>query len=353
MNKKIRIGVIGVGWWSAANHIPIIMKSDDAQLVSISRRDPVKLEQARTGFGLNPAQAFTDWRDQISYDDLDAVIISTSHDAHTEPAIAALKKGLHVFVEKPLSVSASDARAMVRAAENNSRTLMVGYNRRWNGLYRTVKSKIESGDIGTVRQINITLASNYINVFQAEQMPKMILDALASFGVPEWVFGDGNMKGHWKQDPDKGGGMFYDAGSHFTDLALWYASSAPESVYAIMESSPNQAEKYLSVQVRLNNGAHVTISVNGDSDVMMLPSVTIHCDGGVITVSETEAWHHKGFERNPISPSFEDLTPTQGFIDTLLGRLPNLSSGAEAEQVVALTEAAYRSANEGKIIRIS
>lgn len=350
MVDKKRIGIIGMGWW-ATIHVPIIMNSERARLVSISRRNADKLEQARIEYGLNPSQAYTDWREQIQSGDLDAVIISTSHDAHVEPAIASLKAGLDVFVEKPMALMATDAKAMIQASEKHGRILMVGYNRRWSGLHRTVKSKIDQGVIGKVKQINISLAQSYTNTFQVEQMTSSTLEYMKSSGVPVWVFGDGNMEGHWKNDREKGGGMFYDAGSHFADLALWFAGSSPESVFALMETNDRNVEWYMSVQARLENGAHVLLTTNGDAHVSFVPCITVIGEGGVITMTETEAWLYKGFECQNLTSTFHNLTTTEAFIDIINGKIPNTVPDIEAD-VVSLTEAAYLSAAQNRIVQI-
>lgn len=350
MSNLKRIGIIGMGWW-ATRHVPIIMNSKQARLVSISRRNADKLEQARVEYGLSLAHAYTDWREQIYTGDLDAVIICTSNDAHAGPAIAALKAGLDVFVEKPMALTTADARAMIQASKEQDKILMVGYNRRWSGLHRTVKSKIEQGVIGKVKQVNVNLAQSYTNTFQVEQMSRSALDLMKEYGVPTWVFGDGNLEGYWRNDSEKGGGMFYDAGSHFVDFALWLAGSSPESVFAMIEANDRNVEWYMSVQARLKNGAHLSLTTNGDAQVAFLPLITILGESGVITMSETEAWLHVGFERFRIASEFNDISTTEAFIDLLNKKIPNSTPTIEAD-VVSFTEAAYLSAAKKRVVQI-
>ncbi|MFC5528167.1 Gfo/Idh/MocA family protein [Cohnella yongneupensis] len=167
--KPLRIGIIGIGFWSMFTHVPAIRSSERAQLVSISRRTPERLELARQS--LNVSHAYTDWRELINRNELDAVVVSTAHPAHAEPVIAALEHGLHVFVEKPLAVTSHDARLMVQAAEKAERVLMVGYDRRFKGLFRTIKSEIQNGAIGTVRQVSVSVAQDYFGLFGGDTIP--------------------------------------------------------------------------------------------------------------------------------------------------------------------------------------
>src|SRR5690348_9900826 len=121
---KLRIGIIGIGFWSMLVHVPALRRSGRAALVSISRRTPDRLELAKESLGVS--HAYTDWQDLIDQNDLDAVIVSTAHSAHADPVIAALEKGLHVLVEKPMAVTSTEAWKMVHAAKQANRVLMVG-----------------------------------------------------------------------------------------------------------------------------------------------------------------------------------------------------------------------------------
>ena len=96
-------------------HVPDLRKTGRAEVAAIARRNPERL--ARMQETLQVDRAFTDWRQMLDQADLDAVIVCTPHDAHTEPTLAALARGLHVLVEKPMALRSLDARAMIEAAE--------------------------------------------------------------------------------------------------------------------------------------------------------------------------------------------------------------------------------------------
>ena len=76
-----------------------------------------------------------------------------------EATLASLTRGLHVLVEKPIAPTYRDAMVMADAGEKAGKVLMVGYGRRFSGIWRTVKHQITNGVLGTVRQINV--AVNY------------------------------------------------------------------------------------------------------------------------------------------------------------------------------------------------
>ncbi|MFC5528166.1 Gfo/Idh/MocA family protein [Cohnella yongneupensis] len=175
-------------------------------------------------------------------------------------------------------------------------------------------------------------------------------------GIPPGIFGDGNLDGYWRKErSDKGGGIFFDTGSHFVDLALWLAGADPESTAAFMETTESSTEKYTSVQAKLSNGAHVSIQSNetlqGTGPAMAM-DLTLIGDSGIIHCNGDEAWISKGGQREKIDVQLPDFSAMEAFIATIKGEAPNLSPGPDAIRVVSLTEAVYRSAGENRIVKI-
>jgi predicted dehydrogenase len=99
-DQKLRIGIIGIGWYAGKELIPKVRETDRVEIVAISRRRADRLALAQKQ--LNIPEAYTDWQEMLEKSALDAVVVCTPPNAHTEPALAALERGLHVFVEKPL-----------------------------------------------------------------------------------------------------------------------------------------------------------------------------------------------------------------------------------------------------------
>lgn len=106
--QKLRIGVIGIGWYAGTALIPRMRETGRAEIVAISRRNPGRLAQAQAE--LNVPAGYSDWREMLDKTELDAVVVSTPPNAHAEPTVARLERGLHVFVEKPIALSLTDAR---------------------------------------------------------------------------------------------------------------------------------------------------------------------------------------------------------------------------------------------------
>ena len=138
---KIRIGMIGMGFYAITAHVPALRDTGQVEIAAISRRNPKALADAKEA--LDVEGAYADWHDLLDRSDLDAIVVSTAHHAHAEPTIAALQQGYPVLVEKPMAVTSEDARAMVEAAQQANRLLAVGYNRRSQGCWRAAKQALE------------------------------------------------------------------------------------------------------------------------------------------------------------------------------------------------------------------
>ena len=105
--RKVRIGIIGAGWWGVANHIPVLQGTPDVEVTAICRLGQEELRSLQDRFGI--PFATENYKDLLARDDLDGVVISTPHHLHFEHARAALERGLHVVCEKPMVLRASEA----------------------------------------------------------------------------------------------------------------------------------------------------------------------------------------------------------------------------------------------------
>jgi predicted dehydrogenase len=146
--QTLRIGIIGIGWYAGKELIPKLRETGKVEIVAIARRGAEWLALAQKQ--VNIREAYTDWREMLEKSALDAVVVCTPPNAHTEPTLAALERELHVFVEKPMALASADAQRMAEAAARADRILMVGYNTRGMGSWRTIKRKLSEGSIGTI-----------------------------------------------------------------------------------------------------------------------------------------------------------------------------------------------------------
>ena len=252
-----------------------------------------------------------------------------------------------MLVEKPMALRSDDARAMVAAATQAERVLMVGYNYRFQALWRSAQQMLQEGAIGQIRQVNLQASLHRRWYWEEKQIPDALLAWLKqAMGVPDAYF-DNFLDGDWHGDPiASGGGMFSNSGSHWVDLVLWLAAASPAEIVAFGENADMPAECFLNIQARLTNGVLVSIT---SADV---PAAGISSQGRLTIIGERplvhdfsapgEIWIERGAEREPITPRLADTTPAAAFLDAIQGK-PNLAPAQEGADAVAFTEAVYQS----------
>lgn len=352
-DKRLRIGVIGAGIWSTIAHIPDFRQTGQAEVVAICRRSREKLAMIQEKFQI--PETYTDWQVMLDQAALDAVVVSTPHHLHADPTIAALRRGVHVLVEKPMALRSAEARAMVATATQAKRVLMVGYNARFKAIWRSTQQLLQEDAIGQLRQVNLQASLHRRWYWEEKSVPDEFLARIKrAMGVPDAYF-DNLLDGDWHGDPiASGGGMFSNTGAHWVDLVLWLAAAPPAEIVAFGENAGQPAECFLNIQARLTNGVLVSLT---SADVA---SAGASAQGRLIIIGERgrvfhdftapgEIWIERGAERELVTPRMADTTPAAAFIEAIQGK-PNLVPAREGAYAVAFTEAVYCSVAEKRIV---
>src|SRR5262249_3121251 len=108
MADAVRVGVLGTSWWADLMHLPGLSQHPHAELRALCGRNRPRAEALAAKYGV--PHIFTDYRDLITHGDLQALVIAAPDDLHYPAALAALDAGLHVLCEKPLALTAVQAR---------------------------------------------------------------------------------------------------------------------------------------------------------------------------------------------------------------------------------------------------
>jgi predicted dehydrogenase len=162
----IHVAVIGAGYWGP-NLIRNFASCQETKLVAVCDKDRARLEKVLAGYP--GVDAVDNSEALLSRDDVDAVAIATPVGAHAPLTLAALRAGKHVLVEKPLAACVRDAEAMVRAAKEAGRVLMVDHTFIYSGPVQKIKEIVDSGDLGDIYyvdsvRINLGLFQHDVNV---------------------------------------------------------------------------------------------------------------------------------------------------------------------------------------------
>ena len=203
VSRPLRVGVVGCGSFGRNAYARNVVDNPDANLIALCDVDGERAKAvARELVDAHPqkplAATYTDYQEMIDQESLDVVMVGTMADVRPRVTIAALNGGAHVLAAKPMAPSLAEAEAMLQAAEEASRLLMVGYNFRFREDAQAVHRFIRSGGLGTPR-----FARTWIH---AE-------------GVPVWG-------PHYIQSRS-GGGSLASTGVHTLDLGVWFLGCPP------------------------------------------------------------------------------------------------------------------------------
>lgn len=145
--KPLKIGVIGCGSISKHRHIPEYMANEHAEIVAVCDIVKDRAEEMADQIG---AKAYTDYKELLKDESIEAVSVCTPNALHAPISIDALKAGKHVLCEKPMATSTEEAQAMIDAANQAGRKLMIGHNQRFVPSHQKAKELISKGEAGKI-----------------------------------------------------------------------------------------------------------------------------------------------------------------------------------------------------------
>lgn len=153
VNRRVRVGIIGTGWIAAA-HMESYLNMPDVDIVAGADIIPGKAEAFFKNYELeNEVHIYSDHREMLKKEQLDAVSICTYNRAHAECTIDALHAGVHVLLEKPMCVTMDEAVEICRAEKESGRVLSIGFQPRFDPNMKKIKEIVESGELGKVYYI--------------------------------------------------------------------------------------------------------------------------------------------------------------------------------------------------------
>lgn len=189
-SRPLRVGLIGWGSASQVFHAPLISTTPGLELVAVVCRRTEVAQAARSALG-EAVQIHAEAQALFGRGDIDLVVIPTPNDSHHPLALAALRSGKAVVVDKPFALDAAQARELIEGAEQHQCLLSVFHNRRWDGDLLTARALLRSGRLG-----RIVHASLHFDRYRPV--------------VPT----------RWREAGGPGSGLWMDLGPHLLDQAL-------------------------------------------------------------------------------------------------------------------------------------
>jgi predicted dehydrogenase len=216
--EKLKVGVVGVANRAAANLNGVAKE----EIVALCDIDSNYLGKAAARFP--EAKTFADFRELIAQPGLDAIVVSTPDHTHAPAAAQALRAGLHVYCEKPLTHSVHEAQVLRKLARENECITQMGTQIHSGGNYRRVVEVIRSGAIGSVSEVHVFCNKSWSGGERPTETPEVPahIDYDLWLGpAPERPYHPAYLPAGWRRWWDFGGGTLADMGCHYMDLAHW------------------------------------------------------------------------------------------------------------------------------------
>lgn len=339
---QAQIAVIGTGWWSTQTHIPTLLAHKDATLVAISDADPEKLQAAATAYAIE--QCYEDYRAMLERETLDGVIVATSHASHYQITRDCLERGLHVLVEKPMTLYAADARALVELAAKQKRELIVGYPWNYTSTARRARELVTSGALGAEQFISCVFNSYNLDLFGGKDRSNQP----AAYAV----HGPGAV---YSQPQLSGGGHGHLQMTHAVGLLFFTTSLRARRVTALMQNHGLAVDLVDAFTVEFQNGALGVVGGTSNAQPSKL-DLQVYCANGYVDLDMIAATAHirgPNGQQEAIrlidqgERSYPSGATANNLVDCVLNRAPNHSPGEVGWRTVELLDAAYRSAAAG------
>jgi len=336
---SLRVALIGYGYAGRVFHAPLIRAVPGLSLDFVASRDAEKVHADLPDVEVigDPLRAVTDPR-------VDLVVIATPNDSHAPLAHAALEAGRNVVVDKPFTLSLADARELAALAEAQGCLLSVFQNRRWDSDFLALRQALTDDLIG-----GFTHLESRIERYRPQ------------------------VRDRWREQAGAGGGVLWDLGPHLVDQALQLMGT-PDAVYANLARQREGA--------RVDDWAHVVLSFGPRRAILQIGMLAAggttrflaHGARGSLVKAQPdpqEAQLLAGLRPGDVGWGLDDdpLRVFDGSMeravavpcgdysryyaavrDALLGRGSNPVTPAQAIAVMAVLEAAFRSAREGKTV---
>jgi len=348
--KRSRIGVIGAGWWATFAHIPAIKSHPDAQLVAVQSRDRAKAEKIARDFGAT--YACTRLEEMLALKELDAVIVATTPNVHFAQAKAALERGLHVLIEKPMTFTVNEAQELIETAARKKLQLLISCP--WHFTAHGIEARrlIQAGALGEIKMISVLMTNPVDKLLRG-------VNTTPTHGMDKVYVAPG--KGSYSDPTVAGGGQIFCQVSHAAAYLTFLTGLRPAEVYARFDRDGSPNDIYNALTLTLENGALVNIASTAATPLCERNyEVRVF---GAKAILQLELWRgvmtlidftDQRTEFEPLAPSeiYPSHAPALNFVEAILSRKPNGSPGELGLAAMEIIEAACDSARTNRCVKI-
>ena len=345
--EKVRFGIVGVGNMGSGHAKSFLGgKVEHGILTAICDLKKERMEKVRAMDGGAELATYTDYRDLFASGKVDAVIVAVPHYFHPRISMDALAAGLHVICEKPEGVYTKQVKELNEAAGRSDRLFTVMFNQRTNCVYRKMREMIRNGELGEIKRVNWIITTWYRS---------------------QSYYDSGDWRATWRGE---GGGVLLNQAPHQLDLWQWICGM-PTALSAVCDTGKYhriEVEDDATILARFANGAtgvFVTttgdcpgtnrLEIDGERGKLVLEHGELHLWQTAAPCAELIAdapgmspdgsCTHTVYR--PDAPASAHRGILQNFTDAVLHGTPLLAPGADGQNELMLSNAAYLSAWQG------
>jgi scyllo-inositol 2-dehydrogenase (NADP+) len=187
MHKKINTALVGFGMTAKVMHAPFLATDENYNVTTVVERHK---EESKSMFP--QAQIVRSFEELLEKEEVELVIITTPNNSHFTYAQQALQRGKHVVLEKPFTITSTDAEALVQTAKQTGKVLSPFHNRRYVADFRTMQQILQQKLLGEIHTFE-----GHFDRYRPEPKPAA-----------------------WREEALPGSGILYDLGPHLIDQAL-------------------------------------------------------------------------------------------------------------------------------------
>jgi predicted dehydrogenase len=333
--KKVRYAVVGLGWFAQTAILPAFAHArGNSELVALVSNEPEKLRKLGRKYGVRSLYSYEDYPRSLSGGDVDAVYIALPNHLHRDATVAAADAGIHVLCEKPMAVTEEECGDMIRAAERNVVLLMIAYRLHFEEANLQAIEIVNSGKIGEPRIFSSVFTMT------VEDEDNIRLNPI-----------------------ERGGGTLYDIGIYCINAARSLFRAEPlevealsanngeprfrdvdEMTSAIMRFPDERVATFTSSFGASDHGSYRVVGTKGDVSVM---DAYEFADAKTVELTVGEKKTRRAFpKRDQVAAELVRFSEC-----VIAGREPE-PSGREGLADVRIIRALYRSAAEGRAVRL-
>ncbi len=337
--KKDKLGValVGLGYYSTDLLAPALQNTKHCYLAGIVTGTPAKAEKWKQQYSIPDKNIYSyQTFDQIANNpDIDVVYVVVPPSMHEEYVVRAARAGKHVWVEKPMAVTAKECQNMIDTCKKNKRVLTVGYRLHHEPNTQEYVKTLRSGKIGDVQLV--TCSAGYY---------------------------DGRTD-HWKQKKEMGGGVMYDMGVYVLQGARLATGEEPIAVTAQQYTTrpavyKNGLDETSMAQLIFPGGARAAVQ---SSYGMNMNFLDVTGSKGKLRMEPYSAYNglkgnwngqgNSGIIEHAYAVPYQQTRQMDDDALAIMQSKPVLVPGEEGLRDIKIVEAIYEAARTGREVKIS